>query len=99
MRSTGGIFDFKLKSIFCNGFLSIVYLIPYRNFDLLCIGETRYTAGISLKEHRRSFEKLYMHPITIIYLQHTDHIASFDNIRILDTCCKHYEARTFHGVG
>ena len=31
----------------------------------------------------------------VIHSLNTDHILSFDNIKILDTCCKHYEARIF----
>ena len=81
----------KLKSPSMN-VLGVVYLISCRGCDSVYIG---YTAGTRLKKHRWSFEKCDMHSKIVIHSRNTDYILSLDNIKILYSECKYYEARIF----
>ena len=63
------------------------------------IGETGCTAGIRLKEHRRSFEKCDMLSKKVIHFLNTEHTPSFGNNKILDTDFKYYEGPIFLKVG
>ena len=73
----------------------VVYLISCRDCDSVYISETGRTAGIRLKLHRRSFEKWEIRSKIVNHSLNTNHIPSFDNIKILDTGCKYCEARIF----
>ena len=88
------LFNSKLKTPPLN-LLGVDYLILFRDCDLVYDGEIGHTAGIRLKEHKRSFEKWDLRCKIIIHSLNTDLIPSFGNIKILDTSCKYYEARIF----
>ena len=63
--------------------LGVIYLILCRDGDSVYNGETGHTAGIRLKEHRRSFEKCDMRSKIIVLFLNTDHIPNSGNMKIL----------------
>ena len=94
---------YQLQNLFFNSkpktppldLLGVVYVIPCRDCDSLCIRESGRTDGIRLKEHTRSFAKCDMTSKIISHSTNMHHFLSLDNIKILDSGCLFYKACIF----